>query len=151
MKEFIVKRQNINEARFEIYTKDTNQLAYHLDLQEEGLWKKSYTVKANNEELVGTIKYSHEAFRLAKMPVIRGYLGNKEVFCVKREIQSLRDAIVAEGESIKTAGAIIEGNFKLYYKDACIATFQTTNGQHIVTVASEEPLVVLFAFALECF
>lgn len=151
MKELIVKRMNTNDTAFEIYIKDTNQPAYHLALQEESLWKKNYTVKTTDEALVGTIKYTHEAFRLAKMPVIRGYLGDEEVFCVRREIQSLRDAIVAEGESIKTTGSIIEGNFKLYYKDVCIATFQNPNGELVITVESEEPVAVLFAFALECF
>lgn len=151
MKERIVKRRSQEAAGADIHDRETGQLLYSLDLQEEGLWKKTYTVKTADGAPAGTIRYQHEAFRLAKMPVIRGYLGEKEVFCLRREIEALRDGITAEGEGLTVKGNLLEGNFKLCHQDACIAAFRKEKDGEVLAVEGEEPLAVLFAFALECF
>lgn len=150
MKEWMLRKPT-EDTGAGIYDQGTGQLLYRLELQKETPWAKSYTVTAQDGQPVGTLQYKHEAFRLAHMPKIFGYLGKTEVFCVKREIEALQDAIVAEGEGLETKGSILEGDFQLYSGGEPVAAFHKTEGGFQVSVTGQETLAALFALALECF
>lgn len=150
MKEWMLRKPT-EDTGAGIYDPTTGQLLYRLELQKESPWAKSYAVTDQDGQPVGTLQYKHEAFRLAHMPKIFGYLGETEVFCVKREIEALEDAIVAEGEGLGTKGPILSGEFQLYSGGQAIAAFHKAEGGLQVSVAGQEPLAALFALALECF
>lgn len=102
-------------------------------------------------ETLGRLEYKHEAFRLAKMPRIRGYLGDREMFLVKRELEQLQDKVELESETLKLEGDVPAGDFRLYQDGACVGRYQYKDGQMKIRTEGEELLATLLAFALESF
>lgn len=151
MKELLVIKGTGKDSPLLICLDESGQLLYGLYSEEEGLWSRSCWMKNENGEAVGRLEYKHEAFRLAKMPRIKGYLGDREVFLVKRELEQLRNTVELEGENLKLDGDVPEGDFRLYQGWNCVGRYRYKDGQMKVQTEEEELLPILLAFALECF
>lgn len=151
MKELLVTKGTGKDAPLLICRDEGGQFLYGLYPEEEGIWSRSWQMKNEQGETLGRLEYKHEAFRLAKMPRIRGYLGDREMFLVKRELEQLQDKVELESEILKLEGNVPAGNFRLYQGGICAGIYQYQDGRMEIQTEGEEALATLLAFALECF
>lgn len=150
MKELLMTKTGKNSPLL-ICQGEDGQLLYGLYPEEEGIWSRSCWMKNEKGDVLGRLEYKHEAFRLAKMPRIKGYLGDREVFLVKRELEQLQDKVELESETLQLEGDVPAGNFRLYQGGSCVGRYQYKDGQMKLQTEGEELLTTLLAFALECF
>lgn len=150
MKELVMGKGTEKDCPWVMYHRETGQTLYRLYLTQNGLWSRRYGVRNQEGEEIGTLEDRREAFRLVKMPRIRGFLGKEEVFFLKRELEALQDRLELEGKNLQVEGDLLEGNFHLSLGNRLVGTFQNREGERWVRVQDQEPLNVLLAFALEC-
>lgn len=147
MKEWLLRKMGEKEPSWEI--RDTaGVLVYRLSAGEESAWSGSYRMEDGSGQQTGTLEWRHEAFRLARMPRVRGYLGGEEVFLVKRELEALQDKIEVEGKDLTVEGQILEGEFRLCREGRCLGRYHYRKGGRKIEVEENEPLNALFALAL---
>lgn len=149
MRELMIQKGTEQDPLPRVCQKETGRTLYRLELEEDGLWHRRYRMTGPDQEPVGTLEYRHEAFRLARMPRIRGYLAGEEIFLVKREMEALQDVVEVEGKDLRVEGAIPKGKFCLCREDRCLARFHYDKGKKEIIPEGDEPLAALFALALE--
>lgn len=149
MTELLIRKGTELDPLPQVCGGESGQTLYRLTLEEDGLWHRQYQVTGPDREPVGTLEYRHEAFRLAKMPRIRGYLGREEVFLVKREIEALQDKVELESRDLTVEGEILKGKFRFCRKGRCLAAFRFEKERRSISVEEDQALAALFALALE--
>ena len=149
MTELLIRKGTEQDPLPQVCGGENGRTLYRLILEEDGLWRRYYQVTGPDGEPVGALEYRHEAFRLAKMPRVRGYLGREEMFLVKREIEALQDKVEMESRELTVEGQLLGGEFRLCRKGRCLACFHYNKGKKVILPEEKESLAALFALALE--
>lgn len=150
MKEWYLRKGTEQGSLWEICSGETGGLLYRLCLDKEKLWSRNYRVVDREDRTAGALNWQHEAFALAKMPRVTGVLEGREVFVVKRQLESLQDKVEVEGEQLQLEGDILQGSFRLIWQGQPVARFRYTQQEKKLWVEGRESLAALFALALAC-